>query len=45
MDNFKKPSLTVDIFIYNENNDFLLIKRKNNPYKDFWAFPGGFVVL
>ena len=43
MDNFKKPSLTVDIFIYNENNDFLLIKRKNNPYKDFWAFPGGFV--
>ena len=43
MDKFKKPSLTVDIFIYNENNDFLLIKRKNNPYKDFWAFPGGFV--
>ena len=43
MDNFKKPSLTVDIFIYNENNDFLLIKRKINPYKDFWAFPGGFV--
>ena len=43
MDNFKKPSLTDDIFIYNENNDFLLIKRKNNPYKDFWAFPGGFV--
>lgn len=39
----KKPSLTVDIFIYDDENNFLLIKRKNNPYKDAWAFPGGFV--
>ena len=39
----KKPSITVDIFIYNENKDFILIKRKNNPFKDCWAFPGGFV--
>lgn len=22
---------------------FVLIKRKNEPYKDFWALPGGFV--
>lgn len=22
---------------------FVLIKRKNGPYKDFWALPGGFV--
>lgn len=53
---YKKPSLTVDIFIINENSlidnkiksdvddiDFVLIKRKNNPYKDHWALPGGFV--
>ena len=24
----RKPSITVDIFIYNENKDFILIKRK-----------------
>lgn len=62
---YKKPSLTVDMFIMNKNyfsndihnnsNDihnnidsiddieFILIKRKNNPYKDHWALPGGFV--
>ena len=39
----KKPSLTVDIFIFNDKKEFILIKRKNNPYKDCWAFPGGFV--
>ncbi len=43
MGEYKKPSLTVDIFIYNENKEFLLIKRKNDPFKDHWAFPGGFV--
>ena len=40
---YKIPSLTVDIFIYNENHEFILIKRKNDPYKDCWALPGGFV--
>ncbi len=50
---YKKPSLTVDMFIINENSKstdfdidnqkFILIKRKNNPYKDHWALPGGFV--
>ena len=39
----KKPSLTVDIFIFNDKKEFILIKRKYNPYKDCWAFPGGFV--
>ena len=27
---YKIPSLTVDIFIYNENHEFILIKRKND---------------
>lgn len=40
---YKKPSVTVDILIINENREFILIKRKNDPYKDFWAIPGGFV--
>lgn len=40
---YKIPSLTVDIFIFNENHEFILIKRRNDPYKDHWALPGGFV--
>ena len=40
---YKIPSLTVDIFIYNENHEFILIQRKNDPFKDCWALPGGFV--
>lgn len=43
MAEYKIPSLTADIFIYDEDFNFILIKRKNNPYKDFWALPGGFV--
>ena len=35
--------MTVDIFIFNESNEFILIKRKNDPFKDHWALPGGFV--
>ena len=40
---YKIPSLTVDIFIFNENHEFILIKRKKDPFKDYWALPGGFV--
>lgn len=55
MTKYKKPSVTVDIIIFNEididgiknniknNNNFILIKRKNTPFKDQWAIPGGFV--
>ena len=35
-------NLTVDILI-KYNFGIVLIKRKNDPYKDFWAIPGGFV--
>ena len=43
MGKHKNPSLTTDIFIFDENKNFILIKRKNEPYKNFWALPGGFV--
>ena len=43
MADYKIPSLTVDIFIFDEDFNFILIKRKNDPFKDYWALPGGFV--
>ena len=38
--------LTVDAIIFKKMNDVnqvLLIERKNDPYKNHWALPGGFV--
>lgn len=40
---FKTPRLTVDGLIINDNNEFVLIKRKNPPFKSKWALPGGFI--
>jgi 8-oxo-dGTP diphosphatase len=41
-----KIFVTVDNVIVrtlDSEKELLLIKRKNNPFKDFWALPGGFV--
>ena len=38
--------VTVDLLIFKSKagtNFILLIKRKNDPFKDCWALPGGFV--
>ena len=43
MSNYRKPSVTADVFIFDDDFNFILIKRKNDPYKDYWALPGGFV--
>ena len=36
------PSLTVDIVIP-ASDGVVLVKRANEPYKNRWALPGGFV--
>ena len=43
---YPHPAVTADNVIFGfDNNDLniLLIKRKLEPYKDCWAFPGGFM--
>ena len=39
----RKPLLTVDVIIKRPDNSIVLIKRKNAPFKNFYALPGGFV--
>lgn len=33
----------MDAIIFCEKDSVVLIRRKNSPYKDLWALPGGFV--
>ncbi|MDD2412188.1 MAG: NUDIX hydrolase [Bacteroidales bacterium] len=41
---YPRPALCVDVIVINDDfSHVLLIQRKNNPYADSWAFPGGFV--
>jgi 8-oxo-dGTP diphosphatase len=43
---YPKMDHTVDIVVlrwYNEEQQVLLIQRKDDPYKNCWALPGGFV--
>ena len=42
---FPRPAVTVDIILFKKTNitEALLIQRKNEPFKNSWAFPGGFV--
>lgn len=43
MTSYRNPSLTVDAFIFDEEYNFILIKRLYYPCKGYWALPGGFV--
>lgn len=43
---YPHPAVTVDCVIFYRDKDdlkVLLIRRRNEPYKDCWAFPGGFI--
>ena len=43
---YPRPAVTADIIIFKSvaNQQFvLLIERKNPPFEDMWALPGGFV--
>ena len=43
---YPRPAVTVDIIIFRLTDkipEVLLIKRGNDPFKDQWALPGGFV--
>lgn len=35
--------LAVDTVLLTREGDILLIRRRNDPYRDSWALPGGFV--
>lgn len=44
--NYWRPAVTVDnvVFSFDDNTlNVLLIRRGNEPFKDCWAFPGGFL--
>ncbi len=43
---YKRPSVTVDVVVFTileGELKILLVKRKNWPYQEMWAIPGGFV--
>jgi 8-oxo-dGTP diphosphatase len=44
---YPRPALTVDALVFHKNDkgqlSILLIQRKNEPFKNMWAFPGGFM--
>lgn len=42
MSKYRNPALTVDTIIIDDNK-IVLVKRLNDPYKNHWALPGGFV--
>lgn len=44
----KKPAVAADVAVFAKSRkgiEILLIKRKNAPFKDYWAIPGGFIEI
>ncbi|RLD61984.1 MAG: NUDIX hydrolase [Bacteroidetes bacterium] len=45
---YPRPAVTTDAIVFMENVnglEVLLIQRKNSPYKEMWALPGGFLEM
>ncbi|MBI1928180.1 NUDIX hydrolase [Candidatus Poribacteria bacterium] len=45
---YPRPAVTADILLFADDSvgrKVLLIQRKNPPFKDHWAFPGGFIEM
>ncbi len=45
---YPRPAVTVDILLFADDlvgRKVLLVQRKNPPFKDHWAFPGGFIEM
>ena len=49
---YPMPAITADIVVLRSNSlkkgnpiELLLVKRRNEPYKDCWALPGGFMEI
>jgi 8-oxo-dGTP diphosphatase len=43
-----RPAVTTDTIVFKSGTkciEFLLIKRKRDPFKDYWALPGGFLEI
>jgi 8-oxo-dGTP diphosphatase len=43
---YPRPAVTVDAVVFQKNDpalEVLLIQRANQPFKDMWALPGGFL--
>ena len=38
-----RPYISTDCVVFDEAGRLLLIRRKNDPYKGHYAFPGGFI--
>ncbi|HQH41565.1 MAG TPA: NUDIX domain-containing protein, partial [Bacteroidales bacterium] len=46
--NYPRPAVSSDCVIFGFDGfqlNVLLIERKNDPYKGYWAFPGGFLEM
>jgi 8-oxo-dGTP diphosphatase len=46
--NFPRPAVTTDTLVFRWGDnciEVLLIKRKKDPYRGFWALPGGFLEI
>lgn len=42
---YPRPMLTADCMVVNDRKEILLVRRGNDPFKDCWALPGGFMEM